>query len=241
MSMTLARRTSQFLQGQTRRLARNVARGPARIGLAVQRYLSGTYQWEHRIKRELAEWLTDGRLKELDALEGTSILSECRLLAWLAAKAPDGGCIVEIGAWKGRSAAWLVEGAQQHTPPLAVFSIDPHLQGTWEQFRQTVAEQNLERRGLTVHRAFSHDIGAGWNAPISLLWIDGCHDYEVVLQDILDFVPHVVPGGWVVFDDAVGGYFPGVPRAISEQMSPLPEFEHMATLRHLELFRKIST
>ena len=238
MSTALAQRTSQFIHGQSRRLVRNLYRGPERLGIAVQRYFSGAHQWERRIKREVSQWLPPQRLAELDALEGTSILTECRLLAWIAVNSPDNGCIVEIGAWKGRSAAWLVEAAHQHKPPLSVTSIDPHQQGTWEHFQRTVAEQNLIARGLTVHRACSHEIGANWNKPISLLWIDGCHDYEVVKQDILDFTPHVVPGGWVVFDDAAGGYFPGVPRAIDEEMSPQPDFSYVTTLRHVQIFRK---
>ena len=153
MGTDLATNTSQFLQGQTRRLARNLYRGPERLTIAIQRYFSGAYHWERRIKREVSQWLTPKRLAELDDLEGTSILTECRLLAWLAATVPDSGCIVEIGAWKGRSAAWLVEGAHQHKPPLKVHSIDPHQQGTWEHFQRTVAEQKLESRGLSVYRA----------------------------------------------------------------------------------------
>ena len=88
--------------------------------------------------------------------------------------------------------------------------------------------------------AFSHDAGKNWQRPISLLWIDGSHEYEDVLTDIEDFMPHVVPGGWVVFDDAHGGKFPGVERAIAERMLPRPGFRHVGAIKHFQLFQRNS-
>jgi SAM-dependent methyltransferase len=60
-----------------------------------------------------------------------------------------------------------------------------------------------------------------------------------VRQDIDDFVPHVVPGGWIVFDDAAGGKFPGVERAIAERMTCRDGFRHVATIRHLDVFQRL--
>jgi hypothetical protein len=37
--------------------------------------------------------------------------------------------------------------------------------------------------------------------PVRLLFIDGLHTYDGVAADIRDWVPRVVPGGIVVFDD----------------------------------------
>lgn len=238
VSMIANQQTSIASHSSRGRFTKNFIRAPQRILRSLGRLFGGTYQWEKRAERELSSWLTAERSAELDALEGTSNLKECQLLAWLSSVAPAGGCVVEIGAWKGRSTAWLVEGAQQQTPPLDVFSIDPHERQTWESFQKTATDQNLFRRGLTVLRAYSHDVGANWTAPISLLWIDGCHEFKEVRQDILDFTPHVVPRGWVVFDDAAGGHFPGVERAIAEEMPHRKGFQHITTLRHLQIFRK---
>jgi predicted O-methyltransferase YrrM len=145
---------------------------------------------------------------------------------------------VEIGAWKGKSTAWLVEGAHRHARPPHVVSIDPHQRNSWEAFRQTVEQFHLEQRGLQIHRALSHEVGQHWRQPIALLWVDGCHEYEAVATDIDDFVPHVLPGGWVVFDDAAGGIFPGVEQAIDERLVARPGFERVATIRHLQIFRR---
>jgi SAM-dependent methyltransferase len=40
-----------------------------------------------------------------------------------------------------------------------------------------------------------------YEGAIGLLHIDGNHEYEHVLADAADWVPHVKPGGWLVFDD----------------------------------------
>jgi predicted O-methyltransferase YrrM len=165
---------------------------------------------------------------------------ECRLLAYLAAQTPPGGDVVEIGAWMGKSTAWLVEGAQKNPAQPGIVSIDPHLRNTWETFRRTVEEFALEQRGLQVRRAMSHDAAAGWTRPISLLWVDGCHEYDAVRQDIDDFVPHVIAGGWVVFDDAACGVFPGVEQAIAERMLVRRDFKRVATIRHLMVFQRQS-
>jgi predicted O-methyltransferase YrrM len=203
----------------------------------LARLINGGYRWEKKIDSDLDGWLTRERSDELNAIEGTSSLRECRILASLAAQAPAGGCILEIGAWKGRSTAWLVEGAQRQQPPLNVVSVDPHLRGTWEAFNRTIRQMKLEERGLSVLREFSQDVGRTWNRPISLLWIDGCHDFDAVQSDIRYFVPHIVSGGWIIFDDAAGGGFPGVERAIAEEMPRFTNIRHKKTLRHLQLFQ----
>jgi hypothetical protein len=82
-------------------------------------------------------------------------------------------------------------------------------------------------------------VGQGWNRPIAYLWIDGSHQYPDVVQDIDLFVPHVMPGGYIVFDDAHGGNFPGVEQAIRERMKPRADVVHIGTVKHFEVFRKV--
>jgi hypothetical protein len=215
----------------------NLTKIPQRTQRSLRRLINGDYSWEKKVDAALDIWLSPQRSEELNRIEGTSNIRECRLLAALTAQAPAGGCVLEIGAWKGKSTAWLVEGAQRHLPPLPVVSIDPHLRGTWEAFNSTVTRLRLAERGLTVLREFSQDVGRTWNRPISLLWIDGCHDFDAVQSDIRYFAPHVLPGGWIVFDDAAGGAFPGVEQAIALEMPRFTNIRHCKTLRHLQLFQ----
>lgn len=220
------------------RALHNLLRFPARTVRTVGLLLDPNYRLEREAFRAVGQWMSRERRKQLEAVPGMSSTHECRLLAHLASMSPAGGDIVEIGAWKGKSTAWLVEGAQRQSHRPAIVSIDPHERQSWDDFSSTVRRFDLVGRGLTIHRAASHDVGRTWSRPIGLLWVDGCHEYEAVVRDIADFVPHVMPGGWVVFDDAAGGVFPGVEQAISEGMTPRGAFARLATIRHLQVFRR---
>jgi predicted O-methyltransferase YrrM len=238
MNMELARSSTLTLtRSKSSRWLANLTKLPQRTQRSLRQLINGGYSWEKKLNALVDAWLSPQRSEELNLVEGTSSLRECRVLAALAAQAPAGGCILEIGAWKGKSTAWLLEGAQRHRPPLAVVSIDPHLRGTWEDFNGNVRNLRLAERGLTVLREFSQDVGRTWNRPISLLWIDGCHDFDAVQSDIRYFVPHVLPGGWIVFDDAAGGAFPGVEKAIADEMPRFSNICRRKTLRHLQLFQ----
>jgi predicted O-methyltransferase YrrM len=213
----------------------------------VRQRLDPVYRWDRKALRDVPRLFGPGRCDELAAIPGTSSAREGMLLAHLARQSPPGGVFVEIGAFKGKTTAWLVEAAEHHASRPTVVSIDPHQgmghwhpRSTWEEFQQTVQRFQLQARGLEVLRAKSSDVAPTWRRPISFLWIDGSHEYEDVAGDINGFVPHVLPGGWVVFDDAADAEFPGVPRAIQEQMLPRDDFAYLGLLRHFAIFRRSS-
>jgi predicted O-methyltransferase YrrM len=204
----------------------------------MSRLISPAHRLQREADRVVPRLFSPERLAALQAVPGFSSRRELHLLAYLATQAPTGGCLLEIGAYKGRSTAWLVEAAQLRPDKPAVVSIDPHQRQTWDSFRQVVDEFRLEERGLEVCRAFSRDVGRPWRRPLALLWVDGSHEYADVVQDIRLFTPHVVPEGWVVFDDARGGKFPGVERAIAEWVSGNPDFSRVGSVKHFQLFRR---
>ena len=70
-----------------------------------------------------------------------------------------------------------------------------------------------------------------------MLWVDGGHDYEVVRQDIDDFAPHLLAGGFAVFDD-MKPRFPGVARALAETLIRDERFTYLGELRGLAIFRR---
>lgn len=233
-------KTSRRPQSALQRIVQNVLRLPLRSVRSLARRFKAEYRLERDARRHVRSLIPGDVREQLLQVPGMSSERECELLGYLANTAPADGAIVEIGAWKGKSTAWLVEGSQRRLKPAPVVSIDPHERGSWPDFQSTVSRLSLDRRGLEVHRAFSHDVGRTWNRPIALLWVDGCHEYEPVLQDIADFAPQVIADGWIVFDDAAGGRFPGVERALAERMDRDPRFQKVATLRHLVVYRRAS-
>lgn len=55
-----------------------------------------------------------------------------------------------------------------------------------------------------------------YQGRISVLHIDGNHDYANVKEDVLSWVDMVLPGGWVIFDDYVWPYGDGPKKAGDE-------------------------
>lgn len=143
------------------------------------------------------------------SIDGWLSRSEGHLLYELAARADAQGCIVEIGSWKGRSTVWLASGARAGHGA-RVIAIDPHrdtaLHTAGESTEQAL-RTNLDVAGVAdrvdVVVATSQEAAVGWDRPISLLWIDGEHDYASVRRDLLLWQGHVVNGGVVALHDTV--------------------------------------
>jgi hypothetical protein len=133
----------------------------------------------------------------------------------MAACAPRTGVIVEIGSFKGKSTVMLGKLAERYGLG-PVIAIDPH------NFHNSELEEhrtgpgatsydeflaNLKNAGVAdfveVHRAFSSDVAKSWNRPIRFLWIDGDHSYRGAKADLDNFLPHVVPSGFVALHDAL--------------------------------------
>ena len=130
--------------------------------------------------------------------------------------------VVEIGTWKGRSTIALATGLAGRG---RVFAVDPHLVVPTIPHMSTdrVPElrANLDAAGVAdrveLVRERSHDARARFeNESIDLLFIDGNHKYEFVLQDIVDWTPTLRPGAVVGFNDF---NLQGVRRALLERVA----------------------
>ena len=58
--------------------------------------------------------------------------------------------------------------------------------------------------------------GKLWEIPLFLLYIDGCHDYDVAKSDYQLFSKHVVSGGLIAIHDLI---IPGVSRVVLESLN----------------------
>ena len=109
------------------------------------------------------------------------------------------GVIVEIGSWKGKSTICLGLGSQAGNG-VPVYAIDPHTDARFGDF-----ESNVERAGITALvrpiASLSQPAADGFDEPIEILFVDGSHEYDLVLEDFEKWVPKVVDGGWVAFHD----------------------------------------
>ena len=148
---------------------------------------STTEQFVAAVKPLIADipgWLTD---------------EEGEALYELARSCQGKGVIVEIGSWKGKSTVCLGLGSRAGKS-VPVYAIDPHADYRFGDFKT-----NVERAGITelVHpiASLSQAAAKGFDEPIELLFVDGSHEYDLVLEDFEQWVPKVVDGGWVAFHD----------------------------------------
>jgi predicted O-methyltransferase YrrM len=143
--------------------------------------------FETKIKPLIADvpgWLTD---------------EEGEALYELARACTGKGAIVEIGSFKGKSTICLGRGSQAGAA-VPVYAVDPHTDGRFEEFMS-----NVERAGISALvrpvASLSQAAAAGFDERIELLFVDGAHQYDLVLEDFEKWVPKVVDGGWVAFHD----------------------------------------
>ncbi len=219
------------------RLARNLVRLPRRTAESIAKRLTPAYRIQRRADRFVHRELDEDRLDALCAVPGNTSYRQCRLLFYLATTSLAEGVICEIGAFKGKSTAWLAEAARRSRRTLV--SIDPHVDDTWDTFQRTVRQFDIESVA-EIHKACSHELGKDWDRPIAFLWVDGDHRYEGVRQDIIDFTPHVAPGGIVVFDDVNEQDFPGVVQALAETIDRDASFTALGCIKTFGLFQRKS-
>ncbi|MGY3051901.1 glycosyltransferase involved in cell wall biosynthesis [Pedobacter sp. UYEF25] len=163
--------------------------------------------------REIAGWLSDA---EADLLLGYC-LKACQNFPEAA--------IVEVGSYQGKATIVLASVAASVSTKIKVYSIDPHdgILGSADQglhlFEPTLNqfEANIEKAKLTgvVISLVNNAKNVSWSTPISLLLIDGLHDYLNICDDFTPFSAHIEIGGFLAFHD-YADFFPDVMAFVNE-------------------------
>lgn len=133
--------------------------------------------------------------------------------------------IVEIGSYHGKTTVLFGTVARQRFPQAKVYAIDTHdgRLGAVDQGLQSFPpsfesfKKNIEAAGLcsVVEIIKDKSYNVEWQRPVSLLFIDGLHDYLNVSRDFKHFADWIVRGGYVAFHDHAP-YFPGVQAFVNE-------------------------
>jgi len=210
-------------------------------GVEIDRPAMTVGNWE---RSSAYDAVPAGPIEEfLGRTEGMTSFEEAKLLYELAREVRS-GCIVEVGAYRGRSTVALGRGSLDgHRVP--VFTIEPH-----QTFTGVLGGRFGPADTGAFHRAMletgcyhvvrlvslsSEQVVQSWCLPVALLWIDGDHRYEGVRRDFESWRPHLIKGATVVFDDAVDPSI-GPHRLIAELLATgryekVKEFGKMALLR----------
>lgn len=160
-------------------------------------------------------------LAKIHNIKGFLDVEEAGLLYRLALEASKSAPCLEIGSYCGKSAVFLGTACMENKTVL--FSIDHHT-GSEEQqpgqeyfdpdlldketgkidtlrlFRKTIDEFDLGNAVIPIIGR-SEVIGRALNTPLGLIFIDGSHAYESVLNDYQIWAKHLIPGGYLIFHD----------------------------------------
>lgn len=130
--------------------------------------------------------------------------------------AAGGRLAAEIGSYKGRSSIALAMGLRAAGGG-SLIAVDPFDMeaGQFDRYQANIDAAGV-RDLVTPIRAFSHDarphVG---ERSVGVLFVDGSHAYEDVLQDIKDWESALADGAVVAFNDP---YWDGVSRALAESI-----------------------
>lgn len=159
---------------------------------------------------------------------------------------PSGSTFVEVGSWKGRSAAHMAVEIANSNKDIRFYCVDTwqgskehqdqDLSGLYETFLDNMRPVEhhyipLKLTSIEASRKFRDE-------SLDFVFLDASHEYEHVKEDILAWLPKVKPGGVLAGHDYYLGhdYFPGVKRAADELLDNL-EKEYDCFVYHKDKLR----
>ena len=157
--------------------------------------------------------------KQIEGLEGENWMpsEDARVLYDIAKDIK--GTIVEIGCWRGKSSKVLCLAS----PDSRVISVDPcegkytnKPNGIGSDVKPGLFKNMADTKNWEIMIMTSMQASIDWETPIDLLFVDGLHDYDNLMLDISQWVPHIKKGGYVVFHDYWDVAFKGIRKACDE-------------------------
>jgi predicted O-methyltransferase YrrM len=164
-----------------------------------------------------------------------------------AVRCGEGGTIVEIGSFQGRSTIVLALAAD---PTVNVIAIDPHagndrgpqeIDGFVDEAGSDHAtfNQNLVDAGVGDRvrhlRMFSDDAHDAVDGEIDVLYIDGAHRYAPARSDIASWGARVDRGGTMLIHDSFSSI--GVTAAILRELAFGSKFRYVGRSRSMTIYR----
>lgn len=156
---------------------------------------------------------------------------------------PEGSHFVEVGCWKGRSAAFLGVEIKNSNKNIKLDCVD-HWKGSWEHlkggpvydpitddedslYNEFLKNTELLRDVINPVRMSSLDACKLYSdESLDFVFIDAGHEYDDVKDDILSWLPKVKKGGILAGHD-FSNDSPGIIRAVNEL---LPGFERVSLI-----------
>jgi hypothetical protein len=190
-------------------------------------------------------------IEKISRIEGWLSAAEASLLAGVTEKALSSlkppHVIAEVGSYHGKSTVVFGSVITEKFPGAVIVAMDPHDgklgaadQGL-KQFPPSLEmfKRNIQTAGLAavVEVVPEQCRNVQWNRPVSILFVDGLHDYMNVSRDFMHFENWLVKGAFIAFHD-YADYFPGVKNFVNELSGTL-QYKKIAVADSLIVLQKL--
>ena len=158
------------------------------------------------------------------------------LYSRMVRKFPSDSTFVEVGSWKGKSAAYMAVEIENSNKDIRFYCVD-----TWEgsvehdhidlsNLHQTFLDnmRPVEHRYIPLKMTSLEASRKFKDNSLDFVFLDASHEYEDVKKDILAWLPKVKPGGVLAGHDYYEGgeYHPGVKLAADELLGDFEASEN---------------
>jgi hypothetical protein len=148
-----------------------------------------------------------------------------QLYTQMVRKFPSGSTFIEIGSWKGKSAAYMAVEIANSQKNISFCCIDTWQGSTEHQnFHELKDLYNIFSTNMSslsnyftpVKKTSLEAANMFENASIDFVFVDGSHEYIDVKNDILTWLPKIKKGGILAGHDYVPDSWPGIVKAVNE-------------------------
>jgi predicted O-methyltransferase YrrM len=183
----------------------------------------------------------------------------------LCKELPNNFKFLEIGVFQGQTTGLMSLLNARYKKNGFIFGLTPldntdkHPTLNYEERIQLLyAQINLDASDLTLIQGLSTTPSVieqtKENGPFDVLYIDGGHDYDVVVNDIVQYIPMVKDNGYIVVDDASNDLqipdgmirmnwrgIPEVTKAVQDYIYPQTSLKHLFACGHNRIWQKLPT
>lgn len=142
---------------------------------------------------------------------------------------------MEIGSFQGKSTVFIATALKEEKCN-KVYAVDPHLgeinsgkkefSRTYNDFLGNIKAFGVDKYVVPIRKT-SEEAGKKWRNPISMLFVDGLHDYIHVKQDLSIWLPFLSDGGILICHDAFAPH-PDVFRALKQKVFTSKNFRYIS-------------
>jgi len=171
-------------------------------------------------------------MEHIDADFGEQWFTSPNVYRLMVSRCRPNGVLVELGAWKGRSSAFLVVEAKNKSKDIQLHIVDTWLgsgehtagmtDGLYEKFISNMTPLNEHYQ---AHRMTTDEASLLFeDNSLDAVFIDANHAYEAVKKDIQNWMPKVRKGGILAGHDYIETW-PGVVQAVNEVLEGFSTME----------------